>query len=150
MRNINITVTFITFASFWDCIIVQGVTKLVGFNCTHEDIVVREFSLLEDPTCPDFKEIAVEEKATVQLVQRRAYKYVHAYGMQVTRTLHIMPCHGYGVTYQLTQRVLDVTKTQMETLYKNGQYTDEWVKLGDIPANGTHSWKGNLLGWTLE
>ena len=39
----------------------QELYPLVGFNCTHNDIKVQELSLLNEASCPNFKEIAVEK-----------------------------------------------------------------------------------------
>ena len=34
---------------------------LVGYNCSHTDIAIKEFSLLNENKCPEFKELAIQE-----------------------------------------------------------------------------------------
>ena len=54
------------------------------------------------------------------------------------------------MTWDLTQRVLEVTRAQVETIYKTGIFADEWTKFEITTTNGTHSWNGNLRGWSHE
>ena len=128
----------------------QHSTALLGYNCSHADIDVTEFSLLEENDCPEHNDVISQERVTVQLVQMRQYKYVHAYAMQVTRTLRVMACHGYGVTHEITQRVLSVSANQVMQVYEKGEFSDGLIKLGSIPPNSTYSWNGNLRGYTHE
>ena len=124
--------------------------SLLGYNCTADDIVVTEFSLLNDEQCPDFKELAVQEKIAIQLVQRREYKYVHVYAMRVVRLLQVKRCDGFPVTHEISQRVLTLSTQQVMNAYQHNQFKDEYVVLGDLNFNGTKNWQGNLAGWSDE
>ena len=121
---------------------------LVGYNCSHTDIAIKEFSLLNENKCPEFKELAIQEKIAIQLVQRREYKYAHAYSMMVERTLRVMRCDGYHVTHEVTQRVLTLSQNQVMEAYESKHFRDEYVTLGNLNFNGSMVWTGNLRGWT--
>ena len=129
-------------------------TGLIGFNCTHSDATSSEFSLLHQLRCPDFDSISMDRTQHIQLLQRKEFRDIHAYSVKVTRTLHILPCDGDPVTHQLTQRVLTLSRREVEQVHASLSYADSW--LADIAGamklrpNGTTLLNRNLKGWTHE
>ena len=62
---------------------------VIAYNCSHEDVSSREFSLIQQRGCPDFLDQAAysELVMNVQLLQRREFRDVHGYAAKIVRTL---------------------------------------------------------------
>ena len=129
---------------------IAGTSSLIGYNCSNSETTAMQFSLLNQATCPDFNEVTSEETIAIQLVQRREFHDVHAYSAKVVRMLNILPCSGYVVTDMITQRVLEMSRKAVMTLYNANIYADEYITLNNVPHNGTYTANQNLKGWSHE
>lgn len=154
---VSITVIFLLYSY------VKGIwagNGLIAYNCSHEEVTSREFSLIQHRECPNFlsNSIHSEQVGNIQLLQRREFKDVHGYAAKIVRTLRITPCAGGAVTNMFSQRVLELTRKEVENIYGANYWADEWLgKIGEkgspmrnLNYNGTTRLNRNLRGWTHE
>ena len=140
---VSITVIFLLYSY------VKGIwagNGLIAYNCSHEEVTSREFSLIQHRECPNFlsNSIHSEQVGNIQLLQRREFKDVHGYAAKIVRTLRITPCAGGAVTNMFSQRVLELTRKEVENIYGANYWADEW--LGKIGEKGSPMRNLNYIG----
>lgn len=136
-------------------------TGIIAYNCSHDEVTSKEYSLIQHRECPNFgnNPIQAELNTNVQLLQKREFTDIHGYAAKVVRTLLILPCESGGqVTKTFTQRVLELTKAEVETIYRDKIWSDNLLNdiesgggpMGALNFNGTTEKIRNLKGWTDE
>lgn len=138
--------------------IVLASSGIIAYNCSHQEVTSREFSLIQHRDCPDFSAESVQSEhvVSIQLLQRREFRDIHGYAAKVVRTLLITPCDGGPVTSMFTQRVLELSRDEVNTMYKANTWTDDLLSnidsgggpMGELNYNGTTKKIRNLKGWT--
>ena len=132
---------------------------IIAYNCTHADSVGTEFSLLHQGGCPDFnsRQAYEEKETTLQLLQRREFSSIHGYGAKIVRTLFVLPCSGVPTTRMFTQRVLELSRREVNTIYSQRKWGDEYLQeisngiIDELPYNGTVTITRNLKeSWTHD
>ena len=157
-KQISWCKTLIVFNGLWpstNCAS-QGI---IAYNYTHADSVGTKFSLLHQGGCPDFnsRQAYEEKETTLQLLQRKEFSSIHGYGAKIVRTLFVLPCSGVPTTRMFTQRVLELSRREVNIIYSQSKWGGEYLQeisngiIDELPYNGTITITRNLKeSWTHE